>query len=474
MENLGYAERAADARARMAAACDVARPVFHLTPAAGTLADPNGLVQVGDTYHVMHIESPLACEVEGRTPCVWAHWTTRDFVRWRREPVALWPDHPRDRDGVYSGSAVVRDGRLYLIYTGNVRHVGNFDYVTSGREQNVMRAESLDAGMTRFGEKRLLMTNNDFPATMTQHVRDPQVIERDGATYMLLGARTREDVGCVLVYRGDDLTHFSLVNTLTAAERFGYMWECPDLVTLEGRDYLLCCPQGIPHEAHRFQNAHQCGYFSLDGDFATAAAVGEFRQWDYGFDFYAARTLKGADRILLIGWLGMAETAYGATPSRVDGWDQVIAMPRELSWENERIYQRPVRELAQLRRTRMDFSDTATLRGRHFELSLTVATESSVRVCLREDCDLSYDPAAGELVLRMGPVCGAGRTERRMWLDELTGLNIFVDDTTLEIFVNDGWATMTSRLFGAGDECYVEAPGSVGSFWEMRGFTIEN
>ena len=472
MENPEYPDKVAEAYARMAAR-DVARPAYHLTPLAGTLADPNGLVQVGDTYHVMHIASPLGCEVEGRTPCVWAHWTTRDFVRWRREPVALWPDHPRDRNGVYSGSAVMRDGRMHLIYTGNVRHEGNYDYVISGREQNVMRVTSDDAALTRFGEKTLLMTNDDFPASMTQHVRDPQVIERDGATYMLLGARTREDAGCVLVYRGDDLTHFSLAGTLATAEPFGYMWECPDLVTLGGHDFLLACPQGIAHEALRFQNAHQCGYFSLGGDLATGAAVGEFQQWDYGFDFYAARTLKGTDRTLLIGWMGMSETDYGTTPSRADGWDQVIAMPRELSWENGRIYQRPVRELAQLRGERTSFSDAAAFRSRRFELNLTKVPGAPVRSLLCEDCELSSDAAAGELALRMGPVCGAGRDERRMRLPELADLRAFVDDTTLEVFVNDGWATMTSRLFGASDEVRVEAPGAAGSLWEMRGFTVE-
>ena len=472
MEIPEYPDMVADAYARMAVR-NAPRPSYHLTPLAGTLADPNGLVRVGDTYHVMHINNPLACEVEGRTPCVWAHWTTRDFLSWHREPVALWPDHPRDRDGVYSGSAVVRDGRMYLVYTGNVRHEGDYDYVVSGREQNVMRAESLDAEMTRFGEKTLLMTNDDFPAAMTQHVRDPQVIERDGATYLLLGARTREDVGCVLVYRGGDLAHFSLVSVLSTPEPFGYMWECPDLVSLGGHDFLLACPQGIAHERCRYQNAHQCGYFSLRGDFANGAEVGEFEQWDYGFDFYAARTLKAPGRTLLIGWMGMSETAYGVTPSRADGWDQVIAMPRELSWEKGRICQRPLSELTQLRGVRMDFADAAALCGRHFELSLAVSTESSVRVCLREDCELSYDVAEGELMLRMGPVCGAGRDERRMRLPKLTDLRIFVDDTTLEVFVNDGWATMTSRLFGASDEVRVEALGSTGSFWGMRGFTVE-
>lgn len=201
--------------------------------------------------------------------------------------------------------------------------------------------------------------------------------------------------------------------------------------------------------------------------------MGEFRQWDFGFDLYAARTLKGADRTLLIGWLGMAETAYGTTPSRADGWDQVIAMPRELSWENGRIYQRPVREMARLRGEGAAFSGAASFRGRHVELDVTLEPGTPLELRLREDCALTYDPGASELVLRMGPVCGAGRDERRMLVDELARLQAFVDDTTLEVFVNDGWATMTSRLFGAGDEVRVVRLDGTGTFWPMRGFQIE-
>ena len=124
---------------------------------------------------------------------MWGHYTTKDFVHYRRETIAIYPDHPRDRDGVYSGSALEQDGRLYLYYTGNVRHIGNYDYVHAGREQNVLRVESADG--IHFTDKTLLMTNADFPADMTNHVRDPQIVRHEGRLYMLLGARTQNDVG---------------------------------------------------------------------------------------------------------------------------------------------------------------------------------------------------------------------------------------------------------------------------------------
>lgn len=98
---------------------------------------------------------------------MWGHYTTKDFIRYLREPIAVYPDDRRDRDGVYSGSALAEGDRLTLYYTGNVRHPGNYDYVHAGREQNVLRVESGDG--VHFARKTLLMTNADFPADMTNH-----------------------------------------------------------------------------------------------------------------------------------------------------------------------------------------------------------------------------------------------------------------------------------------------------------------
>ena len=475
MEIQTYRERVEQEFARMRAkGRDSYRPVYHLTPLAGTLADPNGLCRIGDTYHIYYVTNPLNCVTKERTACVWGHYSTKDFVHYRREPVAVWPDDRRDQDGVYSGSALVRDGKIYFYYTGNVRHAGDYDYVLEGREQNVLRVDSADA--VHFQNKMLLMTNEDFPSDMTRHVRDPQMVEKNGEVYMLLGARTKEDRGCVLVYRSSDLVHFEQVNLLDTKDAFGYMWECPDLAELDGQSFLLACPQGIPHETYRFQNSHQCGYFPLRGDFAGAYELGDFEQFDYGFDFYAARTLKEAEgRTLLIGWLGMSEAEYGKTPSAARGWDQAIAMPRELTLRDGRLYQRPLEELNALRKnhTEQDGTGTFQIQSDCFELRLCLERQQNLCVRLREDCVLAYDAARQELTLSLGETCGQGRDRRSMRLEKLEELRVFMDATIVEIFINGGYAVMTSRIFGESRELLVEAFEGKLDFYEMRGFEIE-
>lgn len=51
----------------------------------------------------------------------------------------------------------------------------------------------------------------------------------------------------------------------------------------------------------------------------------------------------------------------------------------------------------------------------------------------------------------MGAVCGAKRTVRRMKLPVLRELDLYLDASTLEVFVNGGEAVLTSRIFGQDD-----------------------
>lgn len=44
----------------------------------------------------------------------WGHYTSEDMIDWKYEGTALYPDSSYDCHGVYSGSALVDDGKLHL------------------------------------------------------------------------------------------------------------------------------------------------------------------------------------------------------------------------------------------------------------------------------------------------------------------------------------------------------------------------
>ena len=46
----------------------------------------------------------------------WGHSTTKDFIVWKQEPVALAPDTPADCGGCFSGTAVDVDGKQVIVF----------------------------------------------------------------------------------------------------------------------------------------------------------------------------------------------------------------------------------------------------------------------------------------------------------------------------------------------------------------------
>ena len=78
--------------------------------------DPNGPIFFRGRYHMFHQYNPQAA-VWGNMN--WAHATSPDMMHWQHEPIALSPTPGGpDRDGVFSGSAVLDKGTPTMIYTG--------------------------------------------------------------------------------------------------------------------------------------------------------------------------------------------------------------------------------------------------------------------------------------------------------------------------------------------------------------------
>lgn len=414
------------------------RPGFHLAPPVGFLNDPNGLCYFRGEYHVFYQYAPF--DPEGRSVRFWGHCKSPDLLNWEQCPVMLCPDEPFDLHGVYSGSALCGEDGLYLCYTGNVKHQEG-DYVLTGRESNTVLAYSPDG--VRLAWKRLLMRNQDYPAGLTLHVRDPKVWEQDGRYYMVQGARTREDIGEALVFESRDKLRWTHVNTLRTARPLGYMWECPDLFEIDGQWVLLVCPQGADRRGPGFENKYACGYFPLSGDFRGGCALGEFVPLDFGFDFYAPQTFTDGKRRLLIGWMGMPDADY-TNPTAAQGWQHCLTVPRELRWEDGGLRMYPAKELEALRENvrRTSFSGRC-------EMALSPMSDLLISC----EGDLTLDLSGAELKAEGGTLTltvregGCGRTSRAAPVGRLRNLRILADNSALEIFANDGEAVLTARWY---------------------------
>lgn len=410
---------------------------FHVYPETGWLNDPNGLCYYNGLYHLYFQYSPLDAK---RGDIIWGHVTTPDFITYKREEPFIFADSPLDKDGAYSGSALIKDDKINFFYTGNVKHQGDFDYITAGRDHNTIKVVS--DGFD-FDEKILVMDHGDYPEDMTRHIRDPKIYEKNGAYYMFLGARSLADKGMVLIFKSDNLKKFTYHMRIETDYDFGYMWECPDFFDLNGQGILVCCPQGVASEEFRFQNIYQSGYFPLELDLENKAyKLGDFIELDYGFDFYAPQTFEDKDgRRILIGWMGIPDADY-TNPTDYE-WQHAFTIPRVLTFENGKLFQRPIEEYEKLRDGELDLIKGNIHEGKVFE-AIADNIRGDFSVNIREDVSLSYKD--GILTLVMGE-SSYGRDIRKIKIDKIEKLQIFSDKSSLEIFVNGGEKVMTTRIY---------------------------
>ena len=433
---------------------DPYRQQFHLQPPVGWLNDPNGLCVYGGQYHAFFQYGPF--DVTGGVKH-WGHAVSKDLLHWEPLPVMLYPDEPFDCHGVYSGSALIEGTEMYLYYTGNVKHPGDYDYIKQGRGHNVCLAVSHD-GKT-VASKQCLLYNKDYPAGLTCHVRDPKVFVYEGKYYMVLGARTLEDKGEVLVLESTDKLHWNHINTLTTPEPFGYMWECPDLFCLDGQWYLAVSPQGI-----QCQNIYGCGYFAVYGDWRAHCTLGEFHEADFGFDYYAPQSFVDENgRRIQIGWMGMPDADYGNAPTVAHGWQHCFTVPRLLTkGPGGTLLQTPVPEL-DARRS----AAALTLRnGEEASLSpcfdLTAAPAGDFALTVARGVELVYTEQDSTCVLQFtDPAQASGRTQRRTKLSApCRSVRVVGDRSSLEIFLNDGAAVFSTRYYPAAGDVAVKISGT--------------
>lgn len=431
---------------------------YHLRSPRNWLNDPNGLCQFRGRYRVFYQYDHNWPTVDQKA---WGEFSSSDLVHWRFEGIPLQPSTPADRHGVFSGSSFVEPGAasdggdlLRVYYTGNVveptPHTSpkDLDYVFEGRQQNVLTATSEDG--VHFGPKRVLLRNGDYPEYCTCHVRDPKVWEQDGVRHMLLGARHVDGYGLCLVYDSEDGLTWHFRQAIAPDYAFGFVWECPNVLSFDGRDYLAVSPQGLPRERDRWFNRWTPGYFELPDALLDTTLIDErtFVQWDFGHDFYAPQVfLDNQGRWVLFGWMGTFDDHYTSVPEGLSWW-HCLTVPREVTRrEDGRLLQNPVEEIERLRGEPQSFEaeGETSVPGRGADIVLTsIVGDGSITL----DGSFQVYLEAGRLGIRyLEQSAAAGRQERSVPLEGLSDLRVLVDGSAVEIFANGGAEVFASRWF---------------------------
>jgi beta-fructofuranosidase len=425
---------------------------YHIQPPTGLLNDPNGLFQKDGVYHVFYQWFPLGA-VHGLK--YWYHITSKDLINWEENENIISPDTIYDSHGAYSGSALVDNNEVCLFYTGNVRDT-NWQ-----RESYQILAKILDNGNIVKNELPIILNP---PEGYTHHFRDPKVWKENGAYYMVIGAqRNKDETGCILIYSSTDKNNWKLQGEMLLSQGIdGYMWECPDLFSIDNKEILLFCPQGLSclkkENENIYPSVYTIGTFNIDNrSFCQSQNI---EKLDYGFDFYAPQTfLDEKGERILIGWMGVPEIPY---PTDSSGWAHALTLPRVLSIKNERLYQNPVKNIEKLRKETKNIIHKGDLNLQNlaiasYEINISLNKNlEDITFYLysseRESLTLSYNKKDMTLTLdrtnfknSFGEEYGTKRIINMK--ESLHFLKIYRDTSSIEIFVNDGLYVMSGRFF---------------------------
>ncbi|MBO3642136.1 glycoside hydrolase family 32 protein [Streptococcus suis] len=423
------------------------RPERHFVPEIGWINDPNGFVYFKGEYHLFYQFNPYE-SVWG--PMHWGHAKSKDLVNWEHLPVALAPDKDYDKDGCFSGSAIVKEDTLWLMYTGNivnedgsVRQVQNMAYSTDGIHfekiaQNPVATEEL------LPEEVIA---NDF--------RDPKIFEKDGRYYSIVATKHKDGVGCIVLLGSDDLLDWQFESIFLKGQAHqGHVWECPDYFVVDGQEYLIVSPMRYQKEDNDFVNINSNIFVTGHVDWDKKVFVADsFKEIDHGHDFYAAQTTEGPEgERVMIAWMHTWGRPL-VTNDLGHKWYGQMTLPRLLKQGENGL--RQVLQAGILN----SFDDIEIGQVIQGPSKLSLKLDDSLDLKLGTDQDylqFGYDKERQEVYIDRSSlkIQQVGEEEwstvRRAVTVQATELEVLVDTNCLEIFINDGQETLTSTFYVEG------------------------
>jgi fructan beta-fructosidase len=437
------------------------RPQFHFSPATNWCNDPNGLVYNNGTYHLFYQHNPFGNQWGHMT---WAHATSKDLLHWKHLPIAI-----PEENGVmiFSGTCIVdknntsgfgKAGKVPMValYTGHIENVNQSQHI----------AYSLDDGITW-----IKYANNPVLDLHKKDFRDPKIFWHPQKKYWVMALMFPVE-HIVQFYSSKNLKEWNHLSDFGPAGDTSGVWECPDLteVPVEGmagkKKWLLQTSQNASMQ-----------YFvgEFDGiSFKNENPADKIYRPDYGPDYYAAITynqLPAAHLPTAIGWVNNWNYAneIPTTP-----WKSAMALPRNLGVKkiNEEwvLIQKPVALTSSLRKKIFALQNewvtdkkVLPVKSKQFEMEFSIepaiASVSGVQLAVGDSTyfEIGYDAAKQLFYIdrsKSGNTAfnenfkNLSRFEKVILLkNKKLQLQIYCDNSIVEVFVNGGKAVFTAQIF---------------------------
>jgi fructan beta-fructosidase len=445
------------------------KPAYHYTSAKNWVNDPNGMVYLDGEYHLFYQYNPFGDKWGHMS---WGHAVSKDLKTWEELPVAIPETMNADSsvNMVFSGSAVVDSMNTSGFFEKGFKlgmvaiYTKHLDKKGKGMGQSQSLAYSSDKGRTwKFYDKNPVLDIKlpDF--------RDPSVFWHEGKWKMIV-AKPLEFTA--QIYESADLKNWKLLSEFGKIGDYAKIWECPSLfkVPVENSDKFKWI--SMVSSAHEDVDYVGMQYFvgDFDGKKFTPDAQTSVLRIDHGKDFYAAvpfnsRPLTQKYPIIMAWQNNWAYTTDLANESRRG----MFSMPRMVSLIEKNgkyeMIQKPIFadniETYDLKLNGSDSGKNIGMEGNSFRLNLEIDLNNTKGFTIdllkngEEKSVVSYDISTQKLSFdrtKSGVVDFSKKfpsiESMKVELENgIIKLDIFVDNSIVEIFANDGKAVISDLVF---------------------------
>jgi len=463
------------------------RPSYHFMPKSGRVGDPCGFVFYQGQYHVFW----------------WGKAVTTDFTSYYEQ----------------SARAVIGDDGSFHYYTGSV--VVDKNNTASFGKDKMIAVYTMTNKETKNQSQGISVSDdgvmfNYFPGNPVLDInstefRDPTVFWHEPTSKWIMVVAAPLDRQ-IKFYSSNDLKQWTWLSDFGPWGSRLNIWECPDIYQLpldgddDNKQWVLMTSVG-PNQGQYFVGNFDGQTFTLNKQqevFHLGGDCEERTLWvDAGSDFYAARAFKDYDGTLQhtiwMAWMNNWDYARGEVPaSRGRGF---WSIPRNISLktfpEGIRLIQEPLESLKKLRGRQVDYS-TKLHKGNNpivgftpqnnvyeieAEFSVKGEDEIGFNLCVGDGRSLPIRYNTQSSMLKIDRTNCTSDTiprfnrtmENRIPLEDgKLKMRIFVDKSSVEVFVNSGRLVFSLLTFPSEEQTGVELFSKNGntilnlSAWEVK------
>lgn len=450
-------------------AADLCRPAFHGMPSGGWTNETHGAVYYNGKFNVFFQKNPNGPYMARLN---WGHIVSDNLYNWSEERIAISPEQSYDKKGCWSGCVFTDDeltgGKPNIFYTA-------VDYAKA----SIAQAVPADDNLLVWDKVTTNPIISGKPTGLSDDFRDCYVFKNNGTFYMIVGT-SKNNIGAATLHTYNATTKTwsndgKMFYCGTSQSLNGTFWEMPCIKKIGDKWMFVVTPQNT---GAGVKAIYWIGDINADGTFAPASTTPQTIEMNgmakQGYGLLSPTVFDYQGKTIM---LGIVPDKLASTENYKMGYAHTYSLPREISiGTNNELIQKPYAGLQSMRTstkyaaTNVDIASEQTLspvKGRKAELCGSFVVGSfNFGFKIFSDGNKSgkvyYSPSANKLVVDLTGVARVandagvfdGLYESTLpttfKAGDVVKIDLFVDHSVLDIFINDTWAT-SIRIFPTDD-----------------------